>query len=178
MSNKEKFLKENVGFHFEDLSLMRRIELEQIMNELKVSTDWILLALSRDTLENWEKWGFALFKKPDFRTTINNLEQEINSMSEENFKQENNRKNQKKPHLWVDEKTFYRAWNMVKAQGGLLTDEEAEARNLSTYYKYNPAIEDTTAIDMLLAQDDLTDGDDRVVFMIGVKRVEVIELTM
>ena len=60
-----QFLNTNVGFHYEDLSLMRRVELKEIKKELNVSNEWILLALSKDKLENWEEWGFGLFKKND-----------------------------------------------------------------------------------------------------------------
>ena len=73
MTNKEKFLRNNVGFHFEDLSLMKQIELNAITAELNLSLDWVLLALSKDTLENWEKWGFNLFKKADFHKEIDGL---------------------------------------------------------------------------------------------------------
>ena len=57
MTNKEKFLRENVGFHFEDLSLMKQAELNAITANLGLSLDWVLLALSRDSLENWGKVG-------------------------------------------------------------------------------------------------------------------------
>ena len=73
MTNKEKFLNSNIGFHFEDLSLIRQAELQNIMELLGVSQDWIKLALSKDSLDNWEKWGFNLFKKVEFRTEIDNL---------------------------------------------------------------------------------------------------------
>ena len=33
MTNKEKFLIDNVGFHYEDLSLIRQTELDVIKNE-------------------------------------------------------------------------------------------------------------------------------------------------
>ena len=68
MTNKEKFLSMNVGFHFEDLSLSRQLELSAIQEEMKVSKEWIMLALSKKDLNNWEEWGFALFKNSDFKT--------------------------------------------------------------------------------------------------------------
>lgn len=173
MTNKEIFLKENVGFHYEDLSLMRQIELQQIIKEMGVSVDWMLLALSKDTLENWEKWGFALFKKADFRTTINNLEQVINSMSEDKFKKENNRKNQKNPQIWVSEETFRRIWNSVKQQGQLYTEEEAAAHSIPCYWTYNPTLEPErrSNVDMMVACSELPE-EDWTAFVVSVRRVE------
>ena len=46
MTNKEKFLRNNVGFHFDDLSLMKQIELNAITAELNLSLDWVSFCLA------------------------------------------------------------------------------------------------------------------------------------
>ena len=92
MTNKEKYLISNVGFHSEDLSLMRQIELETVAKELGVSKEWILLALSKDTLEGWEKWGFNLFKKPEFKSGIDRQLELLNKKDEQEFKKANTQK--------------------------------------------------------------------------------------
>ena len=73
MTNKEKFLRRNIGFHLEDLSLVRQAELAAIKKNLKLSDDWVLLALSKNTLEGWEKWGFGVFKKMEFYDEVDSL---------------------------------------------------------------------------------------------------------
>lgn len=173
MTNREKFLRDNVGFHFEDLSLAKQIELQTIVKEMGVSTDWMLLALSKDKIENWEKWGFALFRKPDFRANVDALERTIKNMSEEKFKQEI-RKNQKNPTFYVDNKVFTRIWNGVREQGKLYTDEEAAARSMTSYWTYSHLVapECRTNIDAMLLEPELTD-DDKEVFVLSVKKVEL-----
>ena len=173
MTNRERFLRENVGFHYEDLSLAKQIELQAMVKEMGVSVDWMLLALSKDKLENWEKWGFALFKKPDFKANVDALERAIKSMSEEKFKQEI-RKNQKNPTFYVDNKVFTKIWNSVKEQGKLYTEEEAAARGLADYWTYNHIISPDCYcnVDAMLLEDDLTD-EEREVFVLSVKRVVV-----
>lgn len=179
MTNKEKFLIDNVGFHYEDLSLIRQTELDVIKNELGVSKDWMLLALSRDTVDNWNHWGFTLMRKPDFKKNIDLLEKQINNLSEEKFEKENNRKNQKNPQLYVDEKTFRKKWEAVKKQGCLYTAKEAEARNLSYYYTYNSALnpERYSAIDLMIAQDTI-DENNWNVFVMSIQEVKVIEISI
>ena len=179
MTSKEKFLIDNVGFHYEDLSLIRQTELDVIKNELGVSKEWMLLALSRDTAENWNKWGFALFRKADFRNTVNNLEQAVDKMSEERFKQENNRKKAKTPMASVDESTFRKKWEAVKKQGCLYTKEEAEARSLTHYYTYNSALnpERYSTIDLIIAQDTI-DENDWAVFVMSIQEVKNIEISI
>lgn len=179
MTNKEKFLIDNVGFHYEDLSLIRQTELDVIKNELGVSKDWMLLALSRDTVDNWNHWGFTLMRKPDFKKNIDLLEKQINNLSEEKFEKENNRKNQKNPQLYVDEETFRKKWEAVKKQGCLYTAKEAKARNLSHYYTYNGALnsERYSAIDLMIAQDTI-DENDWAVFVMSIQEVKVIEINI
>ena len=179
MTNKERFLIDNVGFHYEDLSLIRQAELDVIKNELGVSKEWMLLALSRDTVDNWNHWGFTLMRKPDFKKNIDILEKQINNLTEEKFEKENNRKNQKNPQLYIDEATFRKRWEAVKKQGCLYTAEDAEARNLSHYYTYSSTLnpERYSAIDLMIAQDTI-DENDWSVFVMSIQEVKVIGISI
>lgn len=175
MTNKERFLRDNVGFHFEDLSLIRQTELEAITNELQLNKEWVLLALSKNKLEEWEKWGFALFKKTDFRKEVDQLLRTIDNISEEKFKKENNRKNPKNPTLNVDEKIFRKMWDGVKKQGSLYTEEEAAARNLTCYWTYGNIVqpEQYSSVNLMVAQENLPE-EDWALFCISVKEIKII----
>ena len=142
MTNKEKFLRENVGFHFEDLSLMKQAELNAITASLGLSLDWVLLALSKDSLENWEKWGFNLFKKAEFHNEIDGLLAALDKMEESQFKKENSRSRKNGKQIWVSEKTFRYCYDGVMKQGRLLTEEEAAAQKLDSYWTYGYALKE------------------------------------
>ena len=62
---------------------------------MKVSKEWIMLALSKKDLNNWEEWGFALFKNSDFKTQISLMEKQLNNMDDSKFKNEIKKKNTK-----------------------------------------------------------------------------------
>ncbi len=135
MTNKEKFLSMNVGFHFEDLSLSRQLELSAIQEEMKVSKEWIMLALSKKDLNNWEEWGFALFKNSDFKTQISLMEKQLNKMDDSKFKNEIKKKKTKEKSLWVSDETFNKIYDGIKAQGKLYADSEN-----GRYYTYGYAL--------------------------------------
>ena len=97
-----------MGFHLEDLSLVRQAELDAARRNLTLSNDWVLLALSKDSLEGWEKWGFGIFKKTDFYNEVDSLLATLNRMDDAKFKAENERvaaKNKGK-RLRVSDTTF------------------------------------------------------------------------
>lgn len=165
MTNKEKFLINNVGFHSEDLSLIRQIELETVAKELGVSKEWILLALSKDTLEGWEKWGFNLLKKPEFKSGIDRQLKLLYEKDEKEFKNANSKKKAKKLH--VSYETFMKCWNGVKAQGFIYTTEqEAEALGLTDYWAVsNSIIKDKVEeiknwVNIIIAADEQPDDED------------------
>lgn len=171
MTNKQRFLKQNIGFHFEDLSLMKQMELEAITNELGLSQEWVMLALSKDTLENWEKWGFNLFKKPDFRSEINNLLAVLNKMDESKFKVEN-KKNRDNQVIHISEKNFKYYWDGVIKQGRILTREEATAQHLDDYWTYNKFAPEELRIwaNTIIASGEEPDEEDWVKFCLSVWR--------
>ena len=175
MTNKEKFLRNNVGFHFEDLSLMKQIELNAITAELNLSLDWVLLALSKDTLENWEKWGFNLFKKADFHKEIDGLLAALDKMEESKFKKENSRN---RKQIWVSEKTFKYCYKGVMKQGRLLTEEEAAAQKLDSYWTYGYSLkeEDYDWINTIVATKQELDEEDWVSFCLAVQLVRRAEI--
>lgn len=121
MTNKEKFLRQNVGFHLEDLSLMRQAELDAVRRNLRLSDDWVLLALSKDSLEGWEKWGFGIFKKTDFYDEVDSLLTVLNRMDDAKFKAENERTAAKKngKRLRVSDATFRTVYEGLQRQGGI-----------------------------------------------------------
>lgn len=121
MTNKERFLRQNVGFHLEDLSLMRQAELDAVRRNLRLSDDWVLLALSKDSLEGWEKWGFGIFKKTDFYDEVDSLLTVLNRMDDAKFKTENERAAAKKngKRLRVSDRTFRTVYEGLQRQGGI-----------------------------------------------------------
>lgn len=171
MTNKEKFLADNVGFHFEDLSLIRRIELQAIATDLKVGNDWILLALSKDSIESWEKWGFNLFKKPEFKSNIDKLLAIINKMDEKDFKKSNT-KGKTAKQLSVSPQTFKQAWESVKAQGRLYTEAEAANKQLTSFWTYSNAVNPDyyDEVNTMIACEWL-DEEEWVKFMLSVQHV-------
>ena len=121
MTNKEKFLRRNIGFHLEDLSLVRQAELAAVKKNLKLSDDWVLLALSKNTLEGWEKWGFGVFKKMEFYDEVDSLLTVLNAMDDSKFKAENERAAAKKngKRLRVSDATFRTVYEGLQRQGGI-----------------------------------------------------------
>lgn len=121
MTNKEKFLRQNVGFHLEDLSLVRQAELKAVKEKLRLSDDWVLLALSKDSLEGWEKWGFGIFKKMEFYDEVDSLLATFNRMDDAKFKAENERVAAKKngKRLRVSDRTFRIVYEGLQRQGGI-----------------------------------------------------------
>ena len=182
MTNKEKYLINNVGFHSEDLSLIRQIELETVAKELGVSKEWILLALSKDTLEGWEKWGFNLFKKPEFKAGIDNLLKSLDKMDEQEFKKSNTKKKGKK--LYVSYETFMKCWNGVKAQGCIYaTEEEAEALGLTDYWVLGNSVTKDKAeeiknwVNIIIAADEQPDDEDTwLKFCLSVQHTVIVKI--
>lgn len=43
MTNKERFLKMNVGFHSKDLPFDKQVELEAIQEQMNLTKEWIYL---------------------------------------------------------------------------------------------------------------------------------------
>jgi hypothetical protein len=144
-----------VGFHLKDLSLIRQAELKAVINEIGVSNEWVLLALSKKSLEEWEQWGFSLFKKQDFKRDIDNLLISINKMDEKQFQKANTPKRGKE--LWSSQETFNKCWNGVKAQGRLYTHAEAAKLNLSDYWTFGNAIkpEYYSEVNLMVARDNI-----------------------
>jgi len=177
MTAREKFLINNIGFHKEDLSLIRQVELENIMEELGVSKEWVCLALSKDKLEGWEKWGFALFRKPEFRRDIDGLLGILSKLDEDKFKKEVKKSKGKEAFITVEEKTFRRCYEGVMKQGRLYTDLEAERLGLSDYWAYNNKSEEARAwLNTLIAEKSAwseIDEEDWAPFVVNVIHVKV-----
>ena len=63
---KLRYLQDNVGFHFEDMS----IDLQLEFKARPESFEWKLVALGEADLTDWEEYGFKLWDKPDFRKRV------------------------------------------------------------------------------------------------------------
>lgn len=137
MTNKEQFLKMNVGFHYEDLPLEKQLELEAIKNSMNLSTEWVYLALSKCPMEEWCKWGFGLFRKPDFKNEIDALLTAFNKADDSRFAKEIKRKKEKDRGLYVSEATFKKVYDGVMAQGALY-----DTSNLPYYWSYGYSLTD------------------------------------
>lgn len=140
MTNKEKFLRQNVGFHLEDLSLVRQAELKAAKEKLRLSDDWVLLALSKDSLEGWEKWGFGIFKKMEFYDEVDSLLTVFKAMDDSKFKAENERVAAKKngKRLRVSDRTFRTVYEGLQRQGGIGALSFSES-NTTPHWEMNAA---------------------------------------
>lgn len=100
---------------------MRQAELDAVRRNLRLSDDWVLLALSKDSLEGWEKWGFGIFKKTDFYDEVDSLLTVLNRMDDAKFKAENERAAAKKngKRLRVSDRTFRTVYEGLQRQGGI-----------------------------------------------------------
>lgn len=180
MTNKEKFLINNVGFHSEDLSLIRQAELEAIVNELGVPREWVLLALSKDSLEKWEQWGFKLFKKPEFKAEIDSLLKSLNKMDEFQFQKANTKKATQGIH--TSYRNFIKCWNGVKAQGGVYTEIETESLNLDDYWVVGYAVRDDKKeeikawVNTIVAANEQPSEDEWAYFCLCVQHVVVVRI--
>lgn len=117
---------------------MRQAELTAAKRNLKLSDDWVLLALSKDSLEGWEKWGFGIFKKMDFYDEVDSLLTALNRMDDSKFKAENERvaaKNKTK-RLRVSDRTFRTVYDGLQRQGGIGALSFSES-NDSPYWEMN-----------------------------------------
>ena len=174
MNNREKFLKENVGFHFEDLSLARQVELEAIINDMRLDMEWVYLALSKVSLAEWEQWGFNLFKKPEFSAGVSKQLAQFNQVNDDRFKKENQKKKAGKK-LYIDAATFNEIWRSIKAQGRIYTEDEAEQLRLESYYTYSKMVKPDArfVIDMMAAEPSLEE-DKWLDFALSVQKVRVV----
>ena len=149
MTNKEQFLLENVGFHYKDLSVKRKLELNSITKRLKVNDEWVLAALSFHTLEEWERFGFGLMKSEDFQEEVKGYLEGLNKITEEEFEKEI-----KKSRILVNEEDFRARWSEVKKQGRVYTPEEAKEKGLRRFITYRENFENGELIDQWVEQYD------------------------
>lgn len=149
MTYKEQFLQNNVGFHKEDLSIKRRLELNNVIRRLGVNNEWMFAALSLHTLEEWERFGFGLMKSADFQEEVKYYLEDINEISEEEFEKEI-----KKSQILINEEDFRARWNEVKKQGKVLTPEQAIKRAMRKYVTYRDGFENRELIDQWVEQYD------------------------
>lgn len=81
-----EFLKDNVGFHFTDLSMKRQVELRSLMDNEGFSFLYVYGALSFKTRLEWEKWGFGLFFVDNFSERVFDYLDAVEECSEEELR--------------------------------------------------------------------------------------------
>ena len=77
---KIEYLKNQIGFHLDDLTPRRRAELATYTY---LSSEWKYAALARKTASHWNTVGFGLFNTPSFIQQINDYLANIDAMSED-----------------------------------------------------------------------------------------------
>ena len=119
---------------------MRQAELDAVRRNLRLSDDWVLLALSKDSLEGWEKWGFGIFKKMEFYDEVDSLLTVFKAMDDSKFKAENERVAAKKngKRLRVSDATFRTVYEGLQRQGGIGTLSFSES-NTTPHWEMNTA---------------------------------------
>ena len=115
---KKDFLRKMVGFRKSDLSLARQLELDAYQR--KYEWEWVMLALSKQSLEDWEKWGFVLFNKPDFIREVNGLVEAFSKITDEEIKKDSQRGRgpkgkQKATYNYED---LEKKWGVFKSKDG------------------------------------------------------------
>ena len=91
---KKEFLRKSVGFSMEDLSLTRQLQLKS--QAKRYSWEWVMLALAKDSLEGWQKYGFKLFNKPEFAREVSELVEAFNKITDEDIKKDRAREKKAK----------------------------------------------------------------------------------
>jgi len=73
------YLKQSVGFHFEDLSSSTQLAFKARTEPF----EWKLAALSEGTLKDWNDHGFRLWNNADFKARVQNKLEVISKMTDE-----------------------------------------------------------------------------------------------
>lgn len=139
---KMDFLKKNVGFRKKDLSVTRQLELNACIE--KYGLEWVLLALSRSKLEDWEKWGFTLFNKPEFKEDVDSILKAFVKMDSNKIEQAMKKDERK----LVDERSFTELYSKLLEQGSV---EYYNDQQVTAYY-YIGVPEMLAEVNMMLAE--------------------------
>ena len=81
IKEKRDYIKNQIGFHFDDLSHKRQLELAA----LNFPSDFVYVALGRKPLSYWEANGFGLLFRNDFTNEVNNILAAIEAEDDEKF---------------------------------------------------------------------------------------------
>lgn len=127
---KKEFLKKSVGFSMEDLSLTRQMELKA--QAKSHSWEWVMLALAKDSLEGWEKYGFKLFNKPDFAKEVDELVEAFNNITDEDIKKDREREKRIK----AKNRVHYSELHLRKNYEALLGIDDCEWEYVSGYRSF------------------------------------------
>ena len=82
---KKNYLKEQIGFHFEDLNHRRQLEIKAFGKTTGKPIEWIYVALGKKPLSNWNQYGFGLFRDPTFVKEVDDYIQTIEEEDDDVF---------------------------------------------------------------------------------------------
>ena len=126
---KKDFLRKMAGFRKSDLSLARQLELDAYQR--KYEWEWVMLALSKQSLEDWEKWGFVLFNKPDFIREVNGLVEAFEKINDDDIIKDKNKKVVKgKPKFSYSEQILQRQYEKLISGANMTHNGTEEAREI------------------------------------------------
>ena len=136
---KLRYLQDNVGFHFEDMSMGLQIELKARPEPM----EWKLVALGENDLTDWEEYGFTLWDKPDFRRRVDAklkvLEKEDDKAFARGLAQE-----YKKKGFYIPEEAARKRYYRIKEHWNEFLKGECFIENNHTYrMSYNAGAADT-----------------------------------
>ena len=97
---KLNYIKSNIKFHLEDLSIDRQLEIKSRPEP----NEWKYLALGEDNLENIERYGTRLWDNPQFRSRIDRKLAALNREDDKQFAKAYASEYRKKG-IWVAEET-------------------------------------------------------------------------
>ena len=125
---KKDFLRKMVGFSKSDLSLKRQMELDAFQKSFE--WEWVMLALTKQSLEKWEEYGFGLFTTEKFKREVDGLVEAFEKIRDEDIIKEQKKYQRKssngKPKIWYSEKTLQEQYDKLMKYpiGGANTEED------------------------------------------------------
>lgn len=81
IKEKREYLKNQIGFHSEDLTHKRQLEL----SALTLPNDFVYVALGRKPLDYWNEYGFGLMFREDFANEVNAILKAIEEEDDAKF---------------------------------------------------------------------------------------------
>lgn len=115
---RKDFLVKLVGFSMNDLSMSRRLEFKAIAT--KHPYEWNMIALSKKSVDEWEKWGFGLFNNYEFIAEVNSTLEAFSKITDEELKKDSQRGRDPKgkPKATYNYADLEKKWEVFKSKDG------------------------------------------------------------